>query len=87
MQRLKLPGGRETADPADIRSVSFLFYEDLFRAEDCDKSAGDELLQDLPQLGEEALRLEHPLSYSELTQAVQQNRPVTWFRWSVGGVL
>ena len=73
MQCLKLPGGSETTDPADIRSLSLLFYEDLFRAEDCDKSAGDELLQDLPRLGEEkALRLEHPLSYSELTQAEQQ---------------
>ena len=49
------------------------FYEDLFRAEDCDVSAVDELLQGLPRLGdEEALSLEHPLSYSELTQAVQQ---------------
>ena len=48
MQCLKLPGGRETSDPADIRSLSLLFYEYLFRAKDCDKSAGDELLQDLP---------------------------------------
>ena len=32
-----------------------------------------ELLQDLPRLEEEeALSLEHPLSYSELTQVVQQ---------------
>ena len=73
MQCLKLPGGRETTDPADIMSHSLSFYEDLYRAEVCDVSAGEELLQDLPQLGEEeALRLEQPLSYSELTQAVQQ---------------
>ena len=73
MQCLKLPGGRETTDSADIRSLALDFYEDLFRAEDCDVSAVDELLQGLPRLGdEEALSLEHPLSYSELTQAVQQ---------------
>ena len=55
MQCLKLPGGRETTDLSDIRTLPLLFYEDLFRAEDCDKSAE-----------------EHRLSYSELTQAVQQ---------------
>ena len=61
MQCLKHPGGRETTDPAETSSLSF--FEDLFRDEDRDKSAGDEHLQDLKRLGEEeAFRLQHFLS-------------------------
>lgn len=76
LQCLKLPSGRETSDPKEIRSSALSFYEDLYRAEQCDWAVGNELLHDVPCLGEEeALGLERPLSYNELTDAMQQQTP------------
>uniref|UniRef100_A0A4W5KWL2 Reverse transcriptase domain-containing protein n=1 Tax=Hucho hucho TaxID=62062 RepID=A0A4W5KWL2_9TELE len=69
---LKLPGGGEVTD-GRIRSCALSFYEDLYKAEPCDDEMADILLQDLPQLmEEEKSRLDQPLTFDELTVAVQE---------------
>jgi len=65
-----------TTDQQDIRTHALSFYEDLYSAEPCDRSAAEQLLCDLPQLSEEdQLILESPISFAELSLAVQELSP------------
>ena len=67
VQCLKLPGGRRDYDWIATWSVSLFYRKDC-----CAVTAADELLKNLPWLGEEAaLRLERPLSYSQLTHTTR----------------
>ena len=73
MTSLKLPDGRVTMDPKEMRSHAVSFYSDLFRAEECDSDCAAELLEGLPQLSpEEKTSLDRELSFDELTEAVGQ---------------
>jgi len=70
---LKLPGGGKVTDERGIMSHALSFYEDLYKAEPCDEEMADILLKDLPQLTEEEKsRLDQPLTFAELTAAVQE---------------
>lgn len=70
---LKLPGGRVTTDPAEIRSHAVKFYADLSRAEQCNMAYREEHLEFLPQLSEEEKTiLGRELSLEELTALVEQ---------------
>lgn len=78
MTCLKLPGGRVTTDPGEIRNHAVKFYAEfyLFRAEQCSMSCREELLEGLPQLRkEEKTLLDRELSLGELTAAVEQLTP------------
>lgn len=71
--QLKIPGGSVITDQREIQSHAFSFYEDLYSSEACDDSATDELLCDLPLLSEEeSSELDRPLTFGEITQAVQE---------------
>ncbi len=70
---LRLPDGRVTADPAEMRRHAVDFYTDLFRAESCDAGAAAELLQGLPQLSQgDQDTLGADLTLEELGAAVSQ---------------
>lgn len=71
--QLKIPGGGVTTDQKEIRRYAFSFYEDLYCSEKCDEATADEFLCDLPKLSkEERVDLDSPLSFRELSQAVQE---------------
>ncbi|XP_041646439.1 DAB adaptor protein 1a [Cheilinus undulatus] len=73
MACLKLPGGRITSSPAEMRSHAVDFYAELFGAELCDAGSREELLGNLPQLSpEERSVLDSELTLEELTDAVNQ---------------
>ena len=73
MTCLKLPGGRVTTDPGEMRRHAVEFYSGLFGAEDCDVHCTEELLEGLPQLSpRERDLLDIDLSLEELTTAVDQ---------------
>lgn len=70
--QLKIPGGSVTTDQQEIQSYALSFYEDLYHSESCDDTATDELLCDLSKLTEEERsELDRPLSFGEISQAVQ----------------
>ena len=73
MTCLKLPGGRVTTSPGEMRTHAMDFYADLFEAEQCSMECREELLEGLPQLipGEKAA-LDSELTLDELTAAVNQ---------------
>ena len=73
MTCLKLPGGRVTTSPGEMRTHAVSFYADLFGAEQCSMECREELLEGLPQLipGEKAA-LDSELTLEELTVAVNQ---------------
>lgn len=76
MTCLKLPGGRVTPDPGEIRSHAVEFYADLFRAEQCSMDCREELLEGFPQLSEgEKAAVDSELTLKELTAAVEQVAP------------
>ncbi len=73
MTCLKLPEGRVTTNPGEMRSCAMDFYTDLFRAEQCSMECHEELLGGLPQLSlEEKAALDCELTLEELTVAVNQ---------------
>lgn len=60
----------------EICTHALSFYEDLYCAEPCDRSAAEQLLCDLPRLSEEDQHiLENPISFAELSLAVQELSP------------
>ena len=66
----RLPGGKVTIDPSEMRNHATDFYTDLFGAERCSM---EELLQGLLQLSpEEKAALDWELALGELTVAVHQ---------------
>ena len=73
MSSLKLPDGRVTTDPKEMRGHAVTFYSNLYGAEECDQGSVAELLEGLPQLSpEEKDLLDRELSLEELTEAVGQ---------------
>ncbi|KAK2904012.1 hypothetical protein Q8A73_010669 [Channa argus] len=73
MTCLKLPGGRLTSNPSEMRRHAVDFYSDLFSAEDCNMEHREKLLDGLPQLAqEERAALDSPLTLEELTDVVNQ---------------
>ena len=98
MTCLKLPGGRVTTDPGEMRKHAVEYYTGLFAAEDCDEHCATELLEGLPQLSpQEREVLDRDLSLEELTTAVEQmasgrspgldGLPIDFFKafWSIIG--
>ena len=73
MTFLKLPGGRVTTSPGEMRTHAVNFYADFFGAEQCSMECREELLEELPQLipGEKAA-LDSELTLEESTVAVNQ---------------
>ncbi|KAJ4942904.1 hypothetical protein JOQ06_005416, partial [Pogonophryne albipinna] len=70
---LRLPEGKVTTEPSEMRKHAVDFYTDLFRADECDVDSAAELLQGLPQLSsEEQNTLSSDLTFDELTAAVSQ---------------
>ncbi|KAJ4922370.1 hypothetical protein JOQ06_021785 [Pogonophryne albipinna] len=70
---LRLPEGKVTTEPAEMRKHAVDFYTDLFKADECDVDSAEELLQGLPQLSsEEQNTLSSELTFDELTAAVSQ---------------
>lgn len=62
-----------TTDQQEIRTHALSFYEDLYCAESCDRTATEHLLCDLPHLSEEDRQiLDNPISFAELSLAVQE---------------
>jgi len=47
--KLNLPQGGVTTDQQDIRTHALSFYEDLYSAEPCDRSAAEQLVIDQQQ--------------------------------------
>ncbi|KAJ3599771.1 hypothetical protein NHX12_033727 [Muraenolepis orangiensis] len=73
MSCLKLPGGRVTSSPGDMRDHTMDFYTDHFRGEQCSIEGREEILEGLPQLSlEETAALDLELTLEELTGAVNQ---------------
>lgn len=73
MDCLRLPDGRVTTDPTEMRQHAVDFYGSLFRREDGDGDSMDQLLQGLPQLtSEDRAVLDASISLEELTAAVTQ---------------
>lgn len=71
MDCLRLPDGRVTTDPTEMRQHAVDFYGSLFRREDGDGDSMDQLLQGLPQLtSEDRAVLDASISLEELTAAV-----------------
>lgn len=76
INHLKLSNGKETTEKKEIISQALLFYEDLFHVQPCDLEAANQLLDGLPRLEkDDEAELEKPLSFQELTMAVQQQSP------------
>ena len=70
---LRLPEGKVTTEPAEMRKHAVDFYTDLFRADECDVDSAAELLEGLPQLSLEGQNtLSSELTHDELTAAVSQ---------------
>ncbi|KAJ4947216.1 hypothetical protein JOQ06_009254, partial [Pogonophryne albipinna] len=70
---LRLPEGKVTTEPAEMRKHAVDFYTDLFKADECAVDSAAELLQGLPQLSsEEQNTLSSELTFDELTAAVSQ---------------
>lgn len=70
---LRLPEGKVTTEPSEMRKHAVDFYTDLFKADECDVDSAAELLQGLPQLSsEEQNTLSSELTFDELTAAVSQ---------------
>ncbi|KAJ3586247.1 hypothetical protein NHX12_012647 [Muraenolepis orangiensis] len=73
MSCLKLPGGRVTSSPEEMRDHAMDFYTDLFGGEQCSIEGREEILEGLPQLSpEEKAALDLELTLEELTGAVNQ---------------
>ena len=74
MTCLKLPDGRVTTSPSEMRTHAMDFYADLFGAEQCSMECREELLEGLPQLipGEKA-SLDSELTLDELTAAIKSD--------------
>ncbi|KAJ3612006.1 hypothetical protein NHX12_020285 [Muraenolepis orangiensis] len=73
MSCLKLPGGRVTSSPEEMRDHAMDFYTDLFGGEQCSIEGREEILEGLPQLSpEEKAALDLELTVEELTGAVNQ---------------
>ncbi|KAJ3614016.1 hypothetical protein NHX12_017593, partial [Muraenolepis orangiensis] len=73
MSCLKLPGGRVTSSPEEMRNHAMDFYTDLFGGEQCSIEGREEILEGLPQLSpEEKAALDLELTLEELTGAVNQ---------------
>ncbi|KAJ3610842.1 hypothetical protein NHX12_022932 [Muraenolepis orangiensis] len=73
MSCLKLPGGRVTSSPEEMRDHAMDFYADLFGGEQCSIEGREEILEGLPQLSpEEKAALDLELTLEELTGAVNQ---------------
>ncbi|KAJ3605666.1 hypothetical protein NHX12_027711 [Muraenolepis orangiensis] len=73
MSCLKLPGGRVTSSPEEMRDHAMDFYTNLFGGEQCSIEGREEILEGLPQLSpEEKAALDLELTLEELTEAVNQ---------------
>ena len=73
MTCLKLPRGRVTTSPSEMRSCAMDYYTDLFRAEQCSLDCREELLEGLPQLTQKRkASLDRELTLEELNAAVNQ---------------
>ncbi|KAJ3586173.1 hypothetical protein NHX12_012574, partial [Muraenolepis orangiensis] len=73
MSCLKLPGGRVTSSPEEMRDHAMDFYTNLFGGEQCSIEGREEILEGLPQLSpEEKAALDLDLTLEELTGAVNQ---------------
>ncbi|KAJ3599425.1 hypothetical protein NHX12_033388 [Muraenolepis orangiensis] len=73
MSCLKLPGGRVTSSPEEMRDHAMDFSTDLFGGEQCSIEGREEILEGLPQLSpEEKAALDLELTLEELTGAVNQ---------------
>ncbi|KAJ3609130.1 hypothetical protein NHX12_023654 [Muraenolepis orangiensis] len=73
MSCLKLPGGRVTSSPEEMRDHAMDFYTNLFGGEQCSIEGREEILEGLPQLSpEEKAALDLELTLEELTGAVNQ---------------
>ncbi|KAJ3590726.1 hypothetical protein NHX12_008675, partial [Muraenolepis orangiensis] len=73
MSCLKLPGGRVTSSPEEMRDHAMDFYTNLFGGEQCSIEGREEILDGLPQLSpEEKAALDLELTLEELTGAVNQ---------------
>lgn len=60
-------------DQREIQTYAISFYEDLYCSEICDETTADEFLCDLSKLSEEERNeLDRPLSFGEISQAVQE---------------
>ncbi|KAJ3605708.1 hypothetical protein NHX12_027752 [Muraenolepis orangiensis] len=72
MSCLKLPGGRVTSSPGEMRNHAMDFYTNLFGGEQCSIEGREEILEG-PQLSpEEKAALDLELTLEELTGAVNQ---------------
>ncbi|KAJ3599422.1 hypothetical protein NHX12_033385 [Muraenolepis orangiensis] len=73
MSCLKLPGGRVTSSPEEMRDHAMDFSTNLFGGEQCSIEGREEILEGLPQLSpEEKAALDLELTLEELTGAVNQ---------------
>ncbi|KAJ3586493.1 hypothetical protein NHX12_012891, partial [Muraenolepis orangiensis] len=71
MSCLKLPGGRVTSSPEEMRDHAMDFYTNLFGGEQCSIEGREEILEGLPQLSpEEKAALDLELTLEELTGAL-----------------
>jgi len=71
--QLKMPCGGVTTDQREIQAYALSFYENLYCSEKCDGAVADELLYGSTKLSEEDQDdLDSPLSFGELSQAVQE---------------
>lgn len=52
MCHLRRSDGSVTSDPTEMRRLAGDFYKQLYRAESCDMDCTEDLLNELPQLGE-----------------------------------
>ncbi|KAJ3609348.1 hypothetical protein NHX12_023871 [Muraenolepis orangiensis] len=73
MSCLKLPGGRVTSSPEEMRDHAMDFYTNIFGGEQCSIEGREEILEGFPQLSpEEKAALDLELTLEELTGAVNQ---------------
>ncbi|KAJ3581932.1 hypothetical protein NHX12_004282 [Muraenolepis orangiensis] len=88
MSCLKLPGGRVTSSPEEMRDHAMDFYTNLFGGEQCSTEGREEILEGLPQLSpEEKAALDLELTLEELTGALLKNwRPVALLTVDYKGV-
>ncbi|KAJ3583897.1 hypothetical protein NHX12_015394 [Muraenolepis orangiensis] len=88
MSCLKLPGGRVTSSPEEMRDHAMDFYTNLFGGQQCSTEGREETLEGLPQLSpEEKAALDLELTLEELTGALLKNwRPVALLTVDYKGV-
>ncbi|KAL2103228.1 hypothetical protein ACEWY4_000096 [Coilia grayii] len=73
MAFLKRDDGTVTTNQSEIRDMAIHFYENLYGKSDCDLRCAERLVQGLPMLSLEGGRtLDQPITFQELTEAVQQ---------------